>query len=102
MYTLCDNVEGMPPRLYRSPNQILRDIDYVSIRIADISDMLSIHNLLIEMIPEWSESEPEKWIPELEELLDEANEALDTLKELKERLEGLKLEFEDVRCIIRG
>ena len=101
MYTLCDNVEGMPPRLYRSTAEILRDIEHISARIADISDMLSIHNLLMEMIPGWAESAPEKWIPELEETLVEANEALDTLKELKERLEELKIELEDVRCIMR-
>ena len=101
MYTLCDNVEGIPPRLYRSPSEILRDIEYISVRISDISDMLSIHNLLIEFIPVWSECEPERWIPELEEILSQSNDALDSLKELKGRLEELKLELEDVRCIMR-
>jgi chromosome segregation ATPase len=101
MYTTMNNVEGMAPRLYRSPAEILRDMERIKSRIEEISDMLSIHNLIIEMIPEWSSISPENWIPKLEETLDEANDALETLKELKERLAELKSELEEVECIIR-
>ena len=101
MYTLMDSVEGMAPRFYRSPSEILRDMENVTAKVAEVSDMLSVHNLLIEMIPRWAMQEPERWIPELEETLEEANEALETLKELKEKLCELKDELEEVRCLIR-
>ena len=102
MYTLSDSVEGMAPRLYRSPSEILRDMECIRSKISEILDMLSIHNLIIEMIPEWSGCSPENWIPKLEDTLAEANDALDTLMTLKERLEELKEELEEVRCIMRG
>ena len=102
MYTLSDSVEGMAPRLYRSPSEILRDMESITAKISEISDMLSIHNLIMEIIPEWAECAPENWIPKLEDTLAEASDALDTLRTLKERLEELKDELEEVRCIMRG
>ena len=101
MYTLMDNVEGMAARFYRSPGEILRDMERITLKIAEVSDMLSVHNLLIEMIPSWSDQAPERWIPELEDTVNEANEALETLKSLKEKLDELKGELEEVRCLIR-
>ena len=101
MYTLMDNVEGMAPRFYRSPSEIQRDMEMICAKIAEVSDMISVHNLLIEMIPIWSGQAPERWIPELEDTVAEANEALDTLKELKEKLDELKCELEEVRWLIK-
>ena len=101
MYTLANNVEGTPARLYRSPSEIRADIERISQRIEEISDMLSVHNLLMEMIPMWAEESPEDWIPELEETLDEATDALEALRELKESLEELHYELEDAKCLLR-
>ena len=101
MYTLMDNVEGMAARFYRSPAEIGRDMERITVKIAEVSDMLSVHNLLIEMIPSWSDQAPEKWIPELEDTVAEASEALATLKELKDKLEELKCELEEVRWLIK-
>ena len=84
----CMNVnEGMPPRLYRSPREIHRDMASISARIRENEEMLSVHNLLIEMIPTWAEESPEKWIPELEATVAEAREALDNLYRLQSALE---------------
>lgn len=101
MYTVMNNVEGCAARLYRSPSEIREDIDIISVKIEEISDMLSVHNLLVEMIPIWAEEEPNKWIPELEDTLAEATEALETLKELKGTLEELRDELEDAKCLFR-
>ena len=101
MYTLTNNVEGTPARLYRSPAEIRTDIERISRKVEEISDMLSVHNLLIEMIPLWADEAPEDWIPELEETLDEATDALESLKELKESLEELHCELEDAKCLLR-
>ena len=101
MYTLMNNVEGEPARLYRSTSEIRRDISQINAKIEGISDMLSEHNLLIEMIPIWAEEAPEDWIPELEDTLDEATDALETLRELKEELMELREELEDAKCLLR-
>ena len=73
----------------------------ISRTIRENEEMLSVHNLLIEMIPEWAEKSPEEWIPELEEIVAEANDAMDDLRRLKNALELLSDELEEVKCIMR-
>ncbi len=101
MYSCMNPIEGTPPRLYRSPTEIHRDMICISARIRENEEMLSVHNLLIEMIPTWAEQSPEKWIPELEATVAEACEALENLKRLQCALELLTAELEEVRCIMK-
>lgn len=98
MYSVMNVYEGLPPRLYRTPSEIRRDMDAISTKLCEIEGMLSVHNLLVEMIPEWSEKSPEFWIPELAELVAEAEESLRKLFMLRDALEELACEMEDVRC----
>ncbi len=100
MYTCLNTNEGLPPRLYRSPLEIHRDIAVISRKIRENEEMLSVHNLLIEMIPLWAEQSPERWLPELEATVAEAREALDNLKMLQIALEELSVELEEVRWIM--
>ena len=100
MYSCMNTTEGMPPRLYRNPSEIHRDMISISARIRENEEMLSVHNLLIEMIPIWSAQSPERWIPELEATVAEANEALDNLRKLQYALENLSAELEEVRCMM--
>ena len=100
MYSCMNTTEGMPPRLYRNPSEIHRDMISISARIRENEEMLSVHNLLIEMIPTWAEQSPERWIPELEATVAEATEALDNLRRLQSALEELRLELEEVRCMM--
>lgn len=100
MYTCLNTNEGLPPRLYRSPLEIHRDIAVISCKIRENEEMLSVHNLLIEMIPLWAEQSPERWLPELEATVAEACEALDNLKMLQIALEELSYELEEVRWIM--
>ena len=100
MYSCMNSYEGMPPRLYRSPAEIRRDMLKISERIKENEEMLSVHNLLIEMIPTWAEQAPDKWIPELEETVAEAQEALENLKRLQYALEELSRELEEVKCMM--
>lgn len=100
MYTCMNTNEGLPPRLYRSPTEIHRDMAVISRRIRENEEMLSVHNLLIEMIPLWAEQSPERWLPELEATVAEARDALDNLKRLQQMLEELALELEEVRWIM--
>jgi len=91
--------EGIPCRLYRSPREISADIAELKAKIKDINETLSVHNLLMEVMSEWADKEPEKWIGELEELLCEAKDSLEELAELKSSLDELKEEMEDSRWI---
>ena len=101
MYSYANLYEGTPPRLYRSTNEIRNDMMLISDKIERTEEMLSVHNLLIEMIPTWAETDPIKWIPELQETLAEAEEALEKLKKLKFALEELSLELEEVQCMLK-
>ena len=100
MYSCMNTNEGMPPRLYRSPSEIHRDMMRISAAIKENEEMLSVHNLLIEMIPTWAEQSPERWIPELEATVSEAREALDNLRRLQFALEELSEELEEIRCMM--
>lgn len=101
MYSCTNTYEGSPPRLYRDPSEIHRDMIKISAQIRENEEMLSVHNLLIEMIPSWVDTSPEKWIPELLETVAEAEEALEKLKKLKTALEELADELEEIRCILK-
>ena len=102
MYSCMNSIDGYPARLYRSPAEIHRDMISISARIRENEEMLSVHNLLIEMIPIWAEQSPDVWIPELEATVDEAREALDNLRRLQYALEELSNELEEVRCMMKS
>ena len=70
------------------------DFSAISQKIKETESMLSVHNILLEMIPAWAEESPEKWIPELEETVAEAQEALENLKRLQYGLQELAAELE--------
>ena len=99
MFVSTNVCEGMPARLYRSPCEIRRDMTRISKQIKEADEMLSVRNILVEMLSECAGHEPEKWIPELEELVEEARAALDMLNGLKSALYELSLEFEESLCI---
>ena len=101
MYTCMIPDEGMPPRLYRTPAEVHRDMISICARIRENEEMLSVHNILIEMIPTWAEQSPEKWIPELEATVAEATEALENLKRLQYAAELLAAELEEIRCMMK-
>ena len=101
MYSILDKYNGEPPRLYRTPGEIRRDITAISEKIRDTESMLSVHNILLELIPAWAEESPERWIPELTETVAEAEEALENLKLMKMALEELSIELSEVLCMMR-
>lgn len=101
MFLYADSYEGTPPRLYRTPGEIRRDITAISARIKETESMLSAHNLLFEMLPTWAEESPESWIPELSDTVAEAEEALENLRLMKIALEELSLELGEVLCMMK-
>ena len=97
MLTMSNTYLGIPARLYRSPCEILGEMTELKEKIREVNETLSVHHLLMEVMSEWSDKEPEKWIKELEETLDYAKEALSELRELNQSLDELREELEDVR-----
>ncbi len=94
--------EGIPPTLYRTPLEIRRDISRITEEIKEADEMLSIRNILTEMIDEFATEEPERWIPELEETLAEAREAMQRLQRLRDALAELSVELEEAKWIRRS
>ena len=92
--------EGEAPRLYRTTEEIRRDIKDIKARIAEANAMLNVRNMLTEVIAEYAEASPERWVPELRALVEDAEETLAGLGGLCESLDMLKCELEDTRWAI--
>lgn len=89
--------EGEVPRLYRSTDEIGRDIQRIKERITEVFGMLNVRNMLTEAISAYAESEPEMWIPELRRLVEEADDTLSQLNDLRVGLDILRAELEDAK-----
>lgn len=89
--------EGLPPSLYRSPTEIRADMRQISERICEAEEMLSVRNILLGVISEWSRQEPEKWIRELEETAEEARFSLIRLQKLRDTLCELREELNEAQ-----
>ena len=100
MYRTFDTANGIPPRIYRSPEEIRRDIRNISVRIQETSSMLNIRELLINILTSERADKPEKLIPILEQTVEEARCALDTLSRLKDELTMLEEELREVRWLL--
>ena len=89
--------EGEMPMLYRTTEEIGKDIKEIKRKIASAYGRLNIRNILTEAMASYSESEPEMWVPELYRLVDEADYTLGVLRGLRDDLDVLKAELEDAR-----
>jgi hypothetical protein len=89
--------EGEAARLYRSPNEIREEIFEIKAKIESIDSMLNVRNVLMGIIDEYAEGEPEKWISALADLVSDAEDTLERLKSLKESLDVLTEELEDTK-----
>ena len=100
MFVHANVYEGMPARLYRSPCEIRRDMTRISKQIKEADEMLSVHNILVEMLSECAKGDPSKWIPELEEIVAEARVSLDNLTRFNSALDELSSELEETLCAV--
>ena len=101
MLTWENCYEGVPARLYRSPDEIRRDIRRITKQIRETDEMLSVRNIIIEMLGGCAISDPHKWIPELRETALLADESLRAMKRLCESLKYLEEELEDTLCALK-
>jgi len=91
-----NNGEGV--RVYRSTEEIRLDIERVSRGVNEIYSMLNIRNLLVDMLVEYSEQSPERWIGALGELISEAEALLVRARRLEETLAELARELDEAKC----
>ncbi len=100
MYRSFDFENGLPPRIYRSPEEIKRDISAINIRIAETEEMLNLRAMLVDIVSDAELGSPEELIPTLESAVAEAREALDSMRTLEEELTELRRELFEVRAVI--
>ena len=101
MVSTYDFVNGYPPRIYREPCEIRRDILIISDMIEETSAMLNIRSMLIDILSGECSNKPEALIPDLELAVSEAKEALGRMNSLKEELSLLEEELEEVKWILK-
>ena len=99
MYGAENRNEGIPRALYRTPAQIKRDMARIKREIEEADEMLSVRNVLTEMIDELATEEPARWIDELEDTVTEAREALERLERLRDALAELSVELEEAKWV---
>ena len=99
MYRTYDMVNGIPPRIYRTPSEIRRDIDEISSKIKETNLKLNLRALVIDIISCERESTPEKLIGELEVAITEAREALSELENLHSELSALEAELGELKWL---
>ncbi len=92
-----DAYEGLPARLFRSPDEVYGEIASVRERIAEIERGFSVREMIFSVLSSSAEVS-ERQIILLREILEEANEALDELSVLSAVLSELREELSDIRC----
>ena len=99
MYRTYDMVNGIPPRIYRTPREIRRDMDEISSKIKETNLKLNLRALVIDIISCEREASPESLITELESALAQAREALSELTSLRDELSALEAELGELKWL---
>ena len=100
MYRSFDETNGMPPRIYRSPEQIRNDILEIRSRISEIKENLNIRELISDIIIDDSVDNLLRRADSVRDLLQYATEALSELEELNSELDELKIELAETLSYI--
>ena len=86
--------------VYRRPSDIRSDIAAIRARIAETDNMINVRSLLLDALSEFSEREPDRWLPEIEEVVEETKQTLAALCELERVLEDLEDELRRTRRVM--
>ena len=86
--------------VYRRPSDIKNDIAAIKARIAETDNMINVRSLLLDALCEFSEDEPDRWLPEIEEVVEEARRTLAALAELERTLADLETELRRTRWVM--
>ena len=95
MYAKRDFENGYPPRLYRAPEEIRRDIYDISRRISEANRMMNVRSLISEIILSGSEGDLPRQIDAVTELVEAAEEMVTEMRELEEGLDMLADELSE-------
>ncbi len=96
-YAKCDLYEGEPARLYRSPEEIRRDIFEIKEKIKRVDSGFNVRSLLMDIAGSSEGKSIEAWIPVLVGITNAAEESLKELRGLRDGLDALFTELEDVK-----
>ena len=97
MLRLCDDKDGAPIRVYRSPVEIRCDIERIKLDITEANSRLDMRALLVDMLDEGRVCDPRELVLSLEEAAGEARAALTALTSLGEELDMLEEELRVTR-----
>ena len=86
--------------VYRRPSDIRSDIAAIRARIAETDNMINVRSLLLDALCEFSENEPDRWLPEIEEVVEETRRTLAALSELESTLAVLEDELRRTRWVM--
>ena len=86
--------------VYRRPSDIRDDIAAIRARIAETDNMINVRSLLLDALCEFSEDEPDRWLPEIEEVVEETRRTLLALSELERTLADLEDELRRTRWVM--
>ncbi|MBE6635417.1 MAG: hypothetical protein E7617_04375 [Ruminococcaceae bacterium] len=100
MYRSYDDVNGLPPRVYRDTEEIKDDIRLVALRINEINEMLNIRELVAALAMNDIDSDPVRSAEAVRELADRAEDAIAELSSLNESLDALRAELITVHSAI--
>ena len=100
MYKEIDEVNCLPPRLYRHPSEIRRDISKIRAKIDEVNELFNIRELISNVITETEGGDIEGVAAAACELADSAEEALSELRLFLGLLDELKLELSEALGII--
>lgn len=101
MYRSFDDENGFPPRLYRDPEQIRRDIKDICEKISRANHMLNVRNLISEIIIDESNGDLKRKTAAVSELLEAAEEMLSQMEEFEESLDDLQQELRESVALLR-
>ena len=92
--------DGGEYAIYRRPSDIRGDIAAIRARIAETDNMINVRSLLLDALCEFSEEEPDRWLPEIEEVVEETRMTLAALSELESTLAVLEDELRRTRWVM--
>ena len=101
MYRRLDEVNCLPPRLYRHPDEIRRDIADIKRKINEVNDLFNIRELISSVISESEGGDMERVAAAASELAESAEEALSELRYFSQMLEELRAELTEALGIIK-
>lgn len=91
----------LPERLYRSADEIRKDMRGIREGVGRIDSMLSVHNLRASMLGECEVDELKKNIPALEEAVMDADKSLRLLVRFTNAITELGRELDEVICVLK-